>query len=119
MQVTAGKPVTAEVEERIEKLDPLDGLRLERPAEPVEMRLELRAGALGSPVDDRSTYPASFGAWIWERWRGELEPAGLSREDFMEIVAGYRRELWFWLLGDRGWEQVTSGLAGRVSRRIS
>src|SRR5664280_2692902 len=47
-----------------------------------------------------------------------LEPCGFSREDFVDAVIGYRRELWLWLSGDRQWSQFVTGLAGRVARRL-
>ena len=46
------------------------------------------------------------------------QPAGLDRESFVEIVTAYRRELWFWLIGDRPWGHFVEGLAGRVGRRV-
>ena len=58
------------------------------------------------------------GVWLWSRWQPALEPAGCTREDFVEIVVSTHRELWLWLLGDRRWEQYVSGLAGRVLRRL-
>jgi hypothetical protein len=47
-----------------------------------------------------------------------LEPAGCTREAFVDVVVANRRELWLWLLGDRRWEQYVTGLAGRVIRRL-
>lgn len=57
-------------------------------------------------------------AWLWERWR-VLESVGLDRPGFVEIVAGYRRELWLWLMGERTWAQCCSGLIGRIGRRLA
>jgi hypothetical protein len=100
-----------------------EGLRLEYPPEPVELRAHLRESALEPGAGtlrtgERTSYESSFSAWLWEIWRPALEPVGVDRESFVEIVCGYRRELWFWILGDRGWDQLLSGLAGRVSRRV-
>jgi hypothetical protein len=104
------------------------GLRFEKPLEPSELRVRLRETALGvdgqvaeSQTEDEdglSNYQSFFGAWLWERWRATLEPVGVARETFIEVVGGYKRELWLWIVGDRGWEQMLSGLAGRVSRRL-
>jgi len=58
-----------------------------------------------------------FTAWLWARW-SSLAAAGLSRQEFEQIVEGYRREIWLWLAGERIWTQCCTGLAGRVSRRI-
>jgi hypothetical protein len=54
--------------------------------------------------------------WFWSRWR-IVEGAGIDRAAFGTVVAGYRRELWLWLAGERTWEQCCSGLVGRISRR--
>jgi hypothetical protein len=56
--------------------------------------------------------------WLWERWR-VLESAGLDRARFVGIVAGYRREIWLWLMGERTWAQCCSGLIGRIERRLA
>jgi len=56
--------------------------------------------------------------WLWERWR-VLERAGLDRARFVGIVAGYRREIWLWLMGERTWAQCCSGLIGRIDRRLA
>lgn len=97
--------------------EPGAGLPLEHLMEPSELRASLLEGALAVPPRDR-TYPECLGRWLWERWGEALEPAGMSRAAFMEVVAGYRREVWFWLLGDRGWDPLLSGMAGRVCRRV-
>lgn len=108
----------AEGAEGIEMIEPMDGLRLELPPEPAELRATLREKALEASRPESSAFENCFAAWTWERWRSTLEPAGMGREEFIDLVVGYRREVWFWLLGDRGWEQLVSGLAGRVSRRL-
>jgi hypothetical protein len=58
-----------------------------------------------------------FAAWLWARW-STLATVGVTREEFEQIVEGYRREIWLWLAGERIWTQCCAGLAGRVSRRI-
>ena len=45
-------------------------------------------------------------------------PAIKDPRDLQLIVAGYDRELWLWLLGERTWAQCADGLAGRVRRRL-
>jgi hypothetical protein len=42
----------------------------------------------------------------------------MDRDRFGEIVAGYRRELWLWVMGERTWAQAAGGLLGRVQRRL-
>ncbi len=109
-------------------LDPVDvlevagGPRLELPAEPMDLKVALRETVLG--VGDRPAGPAApagetcLGVWLWSRWQPSLEPRGCSREQFVDTVAGLRREVVLWLLGDRTWLQVVSSLAGRISRRL-
>ena len=95
------------------------GSRLEFPEEPEELRVGLR-DALLAGGDWRAGFSDDIciGVWLWSRWQPVLEPAGCTREDFVEIVVSTRRELWLWLLGDRRWEQYVTGLAGRVARRL-
>jgi len=92
---------------------------LELPPEPEGLRVGLRDALLGG-----GDWLAGFsddicvGVWLWGRWRPALEPAGCTREEFVDIVVANRRELWLWLVGDRRWEQYATGLAGRVLRRL-
>jgi hypothetical protein len=57
-------------------------------------------------------------AWLWSRWSA-LGPAGVTRDEFGQIVEGYRREIWLWLAGERIWTQCCSGLVGRIGRRTA
>jgi hypothetical protein len=58
-----------------------------------------------------------FVPWLWSRW-STLGQAGVTQEEFSELVIAYRREIWLWLAGERIWTQCCSGLIGRVGRRI-
>ena len=108
-------PVT-DVEERIE---PNHGPSLEFPEEPEALRVGLRDALLaGGDWREGFSDDICIGVLLWSRWQPALEPAGCSREEFVDIVVADRRELWLWLLGDRRWEQYVSGLAGRVIRRL-
>ena len=100
-------------------LHPADGIRLEQPDEPVEMRNGLR-DALLEGADWREGFSSDIciGVFLWERWRPALEPVGMDRESFVDVVIGCGRELWLWLMGERPWDQFVAGLAGRVSRRL-
>ncbi len=95
------------------------GLRLEIPEEPEKLRIGLRDELLAGG-DWRKGFPDDLciGTWLWTQWEGALEPAGCSKDRFVEILIGTRRELWLWLLGYRRWEQYVAGLAGRVVRRL-
>jgi hypothetical protein len=95
------------------------GPRLELPDEPMDLKTGLRDALL-----DGQNWRAGFsddiciGLWIWSRWQPALEPEGLSREDFVDVVVADQRELWLWLMGERPWIQFLAGLAGRVARRL-
>ena len=90
------------------------------PEEPVELRRRTRALVEQDP--ERGAAVLDDGAFLadplWARWGPALEPAGLDRARFGQIVAGYRRELWLWVMGERTWAQSAGGLLGRVRRRL-
>jgi hypothetical protein len=93
---------------------------LSLPEEPVALRRRTRTLIQEDPERGRAVLDA--GTWIadplWERWGPALEPAGMPRGRFQEIVTGYRRELWLWVMGERTWAQSGGGLLGRVRRRL-
>jgi hypothetical protein len=93
---------------------------LSLPEEPVALRQRIRTLIEQDP--GRGGAVVAAGAWIadplWERWGPALEPAGMDRDRFQEIVTGYRRELWLWVMGERTWTQCVGGLLGRVRRRL-
>jgi hypothetical protein len=95
------------------------GPRLELPDEPLDLRAGLR-DALLSGQDWRKGFSDDIciGLWVWGRWQPALEPNGMSREEFVDIVIADKRELWLWLMGERQWIQFLSALAGRVVRRL-
>jgi hypothetical protein len=100
-------------------LEPAEGIHLERLDEPVEMQRGLRQALLdGADWREGFSSDIGIGVLLWERWRGALEPAGMDREAFIEVVVGYGRELWLWLMGERQWDEFVAGLAGRVNRRL-
>jgi hypothetical protein len=90
------------------------------PEEPVELRARVRALVERAPEEGAALIDGA--TWIagplWERWGPLLEPAGMSRARFLQVVAGYRRELWLWVMGERTWAQSAGGLLGRVRRRL-
>ncbi|MFZ0667684.1 MAG: hypothetical protein WAM97_18200 [Acidimicrobiales bacterium] len=96
-----------------------DEIRLEMPIEPVELREWMRQTILagGDPREDVEE-GISLGMVLWERWRSSLEPSGVDRESFFDMVESYGREIWLWIIGERRWEQCIEGLAGRISRRL-
>jgi hypothetical protein len=87
--------------------------------EPLELRVRIGQEVLGgadwliSADDD-----LGLGGWLWEHWGPVLDALGESRAEFDAVVVGYRRELWFWVMGERTWDQAIGGLAGRLLRRL-
>jgi hypothetical protein len=101
-------------------VEPAEGLRFDRPEEPTEIRDALREALLaGTDWREGFTDDVCVGVWLWEKWRPALEPVGMDREAFVDVIMAYRREVWLWLMGERLWDQLISGLAGRVARRLS
>ena len=102
-----------------EPTSPLGELVLEIPPEPVELRGLLRDAVLGG-ADWHAEFGPELGVGdvLWAAWGDQLAGSGMARATFTDVIAGYRRELWFWLLGDRIWDQVATGLAGRLVRRL-
>jgi hypothetical protein len=94
--------------------------RLRLPREPVGLRRRTRALVEQDP--ERGAAVVDAGAFIadplWERWGPALQPAGMDRDRFGRVVAGHRRELWLWVMGERTWAQAAGGLLGRVRRRL-
>lgn len=113
------RPATVEP---VDVLEVAGGPRLELPAEPLDLKVALRAAVLGigeQPDRQASAIDEScLGVWLWSRWQPALEPRGCTREQFVDTVVDLRREVVLWLLGDRPWLQVVSSLAGRISRRL-
>jgi hypothetical protein len=100
-------------------LEPAEGVHLEHLDEPVDIRIGLRQALLeGADWREDFSTDISIGIFLWERWRPALEPAGMDREAFLDVATGYGREIWLWLMGERQWEELISGLAGRVNRRL-
>jgi hypothetical protein len=100
---------------------PVGGLQLAVVPEPVGLRHALRALAEESPARAAAllTDPDGLAAHLWQRWGPPLEHAGISRHDFLDVLGGYRHELWHWLWGDRPWSHTSQGLAGRLTRRTT
>jgi hypothetical protein len=95
-------------------------LALALPEEPVELRRRTRALIEDDPAEGAAVVDA--GAWLadplWAVWGPALRSAGMDRDRFGEVVAGDRRELWLWVMGERTWAQAAGGLLGRVQRRL-
>lgn len=95
-------------------------LELRLPTEPAALRAETRALVEQSPADGAAIVEG--GEWIaeplWSCWGAELQWAGMSRAQLVQIAVDYHRELWLWVMGERTWAQCASGLRGRVLRRL-
>lgn len=92
---------------------------LEVPPEPLALRHAIAEAVLGG-ADWEEHFGAGLGVGdeLWSRWGPLLEGSGLDRPRFDDVVRSYRRELWYWVLGERRWEQAAQGLAGRLVRRL-
>jgi hypothetical protein len=99
----------------------LSGLELPLPEEPAALRAATQALVERSPAEGAALIDR--GEWIaeplWSCWGTALERAGMGRAQLVRIAAGYRRELWLWVMRERTWAQCASGLRGRVLRRLS
>ncbi|HYT26949.1 MAG TPA: hypothetical protein VEP73_10750 [Actinomycetota bacterium] len=95
-------------------------LELALPPEPAELRA--RTWALAGQDPAGVTDLLGRGDWVadplWRCWGPALEPAGMGRDQLRRIAVDYRRELWFWVMGERTWAQCVAGLLGRVRRRL-
>jgi hypothetical protein len=99
--------------------DDWDGITLELPEEPVELRSALRDALLdGRQWRDGLDDDLCIGRWLWERWGQSLGHQGLDRDGFFDALVANRRELWLWLVGERQWVQFLEGQAGRIIRRL-
>jgi hypothetical protein len=99
----------------------VSGVQLALVPEPVALKLMLRALAKQSPGRAAALLVGSdeVAAHLWGRWGHDLEAADMPRGEFLAVLAGYQRELWYWLWGNRTWQQCSQGLAGRLARRAS
>ena len=90
------------------------------PAEPTALKRETRTLLEQAPEAGMELVAA--GEWIaaplWDHWQALLEPRGMDRARFLDIVIGYQNELRLWVMGERPWDHCVAGLAGRVIRRM-
>lgn len=88
-------------------------------AEPVKLKRSLRQGVLDRPQDwhAREEPSGSLSDWLWQQWAPALTSLGVDRDHLGAVVAGYRQELWLWLMGERTWTHTAEGLTGRIGRR--
>ncbi len=57
--------------------------------------------------------------YLWKEWQKPLTQAGLTYNDLLRAVRGYRQEFWLWAMGERPWDHCVVGTAGRLARRVS
>lgn len=91
---------------------------LKAPSEPVLLARNLRRLLGEDPEKAHLDIPKRLSARLWRDWGEELRHAGATPRLLRLICAGYEREIWLWLLGDRPWSQMLSGLRGRLLRRL-
>lgn len=96
-------------------------LELPLPEEPAELLAEMRVLVERSPAEGAALLDQ--GEWIveplWRDWATELEQAGMRREELAQVAIDYRMELWLWVMRERTWPHCSSGLRGRVLRRLA
>ena len=93
-------------------------VRLHLPDEPVALKPIWYGRVLGGePLTEILGGEGGFVPWLWLRWRA-VEADGLDAKSFEGLVMEYQRERWLWLGGERTWAQCSSGLAGRIARRL-
>src|SRR5271170_4287036 len=98
---------------------PTVGVELAYVEEPVALRDERRRVLLDGAHGRTGLGPdEGIGGLVWDRWRVVLEPAGMDGDGFIDVVVGYSREMWLWVMGERQWDEFLTGLAGRVRRRL-
>jgi hypothetical protein len=88
------------------------------PDEPVDLKTALRASVLAGRAWGDQPPELDLVAWLWGVWGPDLDPAGIGRDRFGEVLSSAEREARLWLMGDRQWVQLVGGLAGRISRRL-
>lgn len=95
---------------------PADMPRLAEPVVPATAR---------GPGGRRDVHPAAVEELVTtladaaaETWGPALATHGRDALWLRRLVGTYRRELWLWLVGERRWDPVEAGLAGRVARRL-
>ena len=91
---------------------------LRAPSEPVLLARNLRRLLGEDPERAHLDIPKRLSARLWRVWGVELRQAGATPRLLRLTCAGYEREIWLWLLGDRPWSQMLSGLRGRLLRRL-
>ncbi len=96
----------------------MSDLHLHLPDEPTLLGERWAAEVLsGRPLDQVLCDEGGLAPWLYARWT-PLSGRGCSEEDLAQVLVGYRRELWLWLMGERTWSQAISGLIGRLVRRV-
>lgn len=100
-----------------------DGIDVFYPLPPEPTKLRATALALVRESPQQWAELADDGHWIAEplraTWVQGLDSAGVDVNTLANAAAGYRQELWLWVVGERTWQHCIIGLAGRVSRRNS
>ena len=85
--------------------------RLHVPDEPVDRKLAWRDAVLdGEDLAERGRADPGAREWLWESLAGAGHRAGMGAGRARR-GRRYRREIWFWLIGDRTWEQCCAGPA--------
>ncbi|ACZ42242.1 hypothetical protein Tter_1335 [Thermobaculum terrenum ATCC BAA-798] len=91
------------------------------PKEPSETLTEIRATYGKSQLEALHLVNDGniIARYLWKEWHKPLTQAGLTYNDLLRAVRGYRQEFWLWVMGERPWDHCVVGTAGRLARRVS
>ncbi|MGH9298755.1 MAG: hypothetical protein ACRDZT_02435 [Acidimicrobiales bacterium] len=97
----------------------LEGLTdLVKLARPERVLAELRDLAASRPAEARLQASHRLADHVFSSSEGVLRAAGISAEDVRSAFSGAGREIWLFVVGDRGWGQLAPALTGRLARRL-
>ncbi|HZU71895.1 MAG TPA: hypothetical protein VE990_03910 [Acidimicrobiales bacterium] len=89
------------------------------PPEPEAIKAELSGLARQDPAGARARLADGhdLADLLWSAWGPELGLAGADRAGLVAHLAGARREVWLWVMGERTWDELARLVSGGVLRR--
>jgi hypothetical protein len=86
--------------------------------EPLALRADLLQLVHEHPDHGHLPIVRALSTSLWRSWRALLAPLGMRISDLRIIMASYDREILLWVVGDRPWAHMITGLVGRIERRL-
>ena len=74
--------------------------------------------AVSNPDRARNEAVRRVSQSLWSVWQPSLSQAGIPADRFNSVLDGASREIWLWVMGERGFDEVVDSLIGRVRRRL-